>query len=107
MKETSHIQTGDICLLVNDKKVKGSGLNRGDEFYIGATKVLPVKKSDPYLQRIYVIGFRIEGDVPQIPTSDEEDETKSFLLDPRNLQKCGKDRVKEVEEAIEKEFGQT
>lgn len=93
----------DYAIVVEDKKMKGSGLVRGDILMVSSTKVTPVKKSDPYLQRVYVLCIRVVGDEHQVPTQDND--YKVYLVDPRNLTKItDEDKLSQFKEALGKQY---
>lgn len=79
------IKPNDFCILVSEKKLKGSGLKRGDVFLIAGVKPAPTSLKDPYLQRIYVVGIKFVNKKPEVPKEDNE--YRAYLIDPRNLEK--------------------
>lgn len=87
--------------------MKGSGLNVGQEVYVISTRQLPEKKNDPYLTRTYVIVVLFEGNKLLLPDSiygDDSNGYRSYLVDPRNLEKVSETRKEELEEVIKKQY---
>lgn len=83
-----------IARVVSDKRLKGSGLSRGDEVMVIATKDVAFKKDDPYLKRTLMVVCKVvDGDV-RIPKDGTED--KAIVVDPRSLEIVGKDREDEL-----------
>ena len=97
------IKTMDFCTVVNRRKMKGSGLDLGTTVLVVSTKPLPEKKSDPYLQRIYVVVVRVtkDGDV-LIPKEDNE--YRSYIVDPRNLEKLSDEDTAKIKELVGERF---
>jgi len=79
------IQTMDYGVVTSRKLTKDSGLRAGDTVMVIGQKQLPEKRSDPYLTRTYVICIRVGGGKHQLPAEDND--YKSYLLDPRSLTK--------------------
>ena len=98
------IKSMDYCRVITAKKMKGSGLEQGDVVLVTGTKVVPAKKTDPYLQRIYVFVIRVlEGD-HQIPS--EKNGYKAWLVDPRNLEKLPLEETEQFKDSFEKQYGE-
>ena len=98
------IGTWDYCYIVSDKKMKGSGLSRGDIVLVTGTKSVPATKKDPYSLRTYVIVVKVEDGLPCIPKDDNEH--RAWVVDPRNLEKV-EDEVKTgLDENIKEAYGQ-
>lgn len=94
----------DYAIVLNSKKVRGSGLSPGQEVMIISTKVLPEKRSDPYLQRVYVVAVLLdENGLPLIPNSSKKEDNghRGYLLDPRNLQKIEGERKTHLKKLLE------
>jgi len=79
-----------IARVVSDKRLKGSGLSKGDEVMIIATKDVAFKKDDPYLKRTLMVVCRIVDDEVLIPKDGTED--KAIVVDPRSLELVSKER---------------
>ncbi len=81
------IETMDYATIISAKRMKGSGLSAGQEVMVVGTRMLPQKRSDPYLLRLYVIVVLLDDATkfPLIPNGVNEH--KSWLVDPRNLEK--------------------
>ena len=91
----------DICRIVSRKGTKASGLKVGETVLVSSTKPMPAKRSDPYLQRIYVVVLLMEkGGKVLIPKDDNEH--KAYLMDPRNLEKVSEEDSKKLYELIGK-----
>ena len=98
------IQANDWVSLTSRKKMKDSGLSVGQVMMVVSTQPLPAKKSDPYLQRVYVVCMKhTEENGLEIPNSVKDEEGneietngfKAYLIDPRNLTLLdGEDQVK-------------
>ncbi|MCA9380669.1 hypothetical protein KC678_00195 [Candidatus Dojkabacteria bacterium] len=93
----------DYCWVVSDKKMKGSGLKKGDLVLVTGTKVAPISKIDPYLQRIFVITVLVKDGEIRLPKSDNH--YRAYLVDPRNLEKVDEDTQKWAEENLKKQYG--
>ena len=76
----------DHCTVVSDKKLKGSGLGKGDIVMVIGTTSVQDKASDPYLKRTYVSVIKVENGVHLMPTADPDDPRKAILMDPRKLE---------------------
>lgn len=101
------LKSGDFATVLNNKKMKGSGLQRGDEVYVVNTRPAPEKRSDPYLQRIYVGVLKVEDDLPLIPNSEvgEKDNGHRIItVDPRNLEIVSEERSEKLNEALKKKY---
>lgn len=96
------IKALDYAFVVNDKKMKGSGLVRGDLLMVTATKVAPVKKSDPYLQRVYVLAIKVVDGEHQVP--GEGNDYLQYMVDPRNLEKANEKTAKDMQVALEAQY---
>lgn len=94
----------DYATIVSDKKLKGSGLERGQEVLVTGVKPVPASKKDPYLQRILAHVIKIVDGEHQIPS--EKNDYLAYLLDPRSLEKVSDERKSELEEALRKQYEQ-
>lgn len=90
----------DICT-VTTNKIKESGLVAGDVVMVAGTKVLPEKRNDPYLQRIYTIVFKFEEG--SLPLPKDDNDVMSYLVDPRNLEKVNEEDYKKYSAFIGEE----
>lgn len=97
------IKPMDFCDVTSRRGTKGSGLEVGETVLVASTRPLPEKRSDPYLQRIYAVVIRVtkDGDV-LIPKEDNE--YKSYLVDPRHLTRVSEERQEELQEAINNRY---
>lgn len=97
------IKPMDFCDVTSRRGTKGSGLEVGETVLVASTRPLPEKRSDPYLQRIYAVVIRVtkDGDV-LIPKEDNE--YKSYLVDPRHLTRVSEERQEELKEAINNHY---
>lgn len=94
------IKTFDFALVVSDKKLKGSGLSRGDEVLVMSSKDIATKSGDPWLKRTMLIVALVKEDKVLIPKDGNDH--KAYVVDPRNLQKVSDGRGKELSDAISK-----
>lgn len=102
-KQFNMLNVMDYAYVVNSKKLKDSGLEVGQILMVSAIKPAPVKKSDPYLQRIYVLCAKVDEEgVHQIPTEDND--YSMYLVDPRSLQKVGEEETAELLKALHEQF---
>lgn len=97
------LKTMDYCRVVSDKKLKDSGLIRGDRVLITSIKPVPAKKSDPYLQRLIVVVLKVEDDKVLVPKDGNE--YKAYLVDPRNLEKVSDEERAKLEESLKLLYG--
>lgn len=100
------VKVGDFCTVVSNKRLKDSGLKTGDEVYVITQRALPVKRSDPYLQRVYSVVVKVseEGSI-MLPNSEGEDNgNRSIIVDPRNLEKVSEERGQQLEQKLEEDF---
>ncbi len=100
---TERIKDMDYCIVVSDKKMKGSGLVRDDEVMVIGTRDAPVSKADPYLSRTYVVVVKL-GDDGEHCLPDSSNDYKAVLVDPRNLQLMGNNRSTFFSHALAKQF---
>jgi len=96
----------DFCYVIEDKKMKGSGLSRGDIVLVTGTRVVPAGYKDPYLQRVLVVAVKLDkkAELLQMPT--ETNDNKAYLIDPRNLSRVNEEDQKCFEAMIEKQYGE-
>lgn len=97
------IKAMDYCIVVSDKKMRGSGLERGDILLISGLKVAPAKKSDPYLQRVYAVAIKINEGLLLVPKDNNEH--KAYIVDPRNLAKLPAKEVELLEALMKEQYG--
>ena len=96
------IKNMEYGVTVSRKGLKGSGLSVGQTVLITGTKPLPEKRSDPYLQRIYVVCIVVDEDGHHIPK--EENEYNSYLIDPRCVERLPDDKQEEFREQLRTEY---
>lgn len=96
------IKSLDICRVSSRKGLKGSTLSIGDIVQVIGTRVLPEKRSDPYLQRIYVLVIKFSEDKFLVP--NDNNEHKAVLVDPRKLEKVDGETQEYYEEVIKKQY---
>lgn len=96
------IAPNDYCLVVSDKKLKGSGLKRGDLVYVGAVKPAPASKKDPYLQRIFAVVFLSDVGIVRIPK--ENNDYKAYLVDPRSLEKLPEEEQEVLQDHLRRHY---
>ena len=93
----------DFCVATSRKGLRGSGLEVGETGLVMATKPIPINKSDPYLQRIYVVLAAIRNGKVEIP--GKENKHKAYLVDPRCLTQIeDEDKIKELKGLIEAQY---
>jgi hypothetical protein len=97
------IENMDYARVVSAKKMKGSGLERGDVVLVTGLKPSPVVRSDPYLQRIYVLVVKVVEGEHQLP--NEDNDYKVYLVDPRNLEKVNEEEKDELTSQLHKQYG--
>lgn len=97
------IRPMDYCLVVNNRKMQGSGLVRGDTVLITGTRVVPATNKDPYLQRVYVVAIKIKDGKLLVPKDDNEYE--AYMIDPRNLSKVSEEVQKSLTLQMENQYG--
>lgn len=88
------IKTMDFCVTSSRKGLRGSGLNLNQTVLVVGTKPLPEKRSDPYLQRIYMLVVLVSDGKVCIPNSDvgeNDNGYRTYLVDPRCLTKLGEE----------------
>lgn len=93
------IKSMDYCRVVSDKKLKGSGLVRGDVVLVVGTKQVPATRKDPYLLRTIVAVGKVVDDLPQISVADNK-----YLVDPRSLEKVSEEDQKHYEKILETKY---
>jgi hypothetical protein len=95
------LNTMDFARVINDKKLKGTGLSRGDTVMVMGTKPVLAKKGDPYLFRtLMVVAKYLEG-IVQVP--GEGNDHKGYLVDPRSLEKVSDNEQEEYTKTISKQ----
>ena len=111
MKKTGNmdiIPTMAYCVASSKKGLKGSGLNVGDNVLVVGTKVVPIKKDDPYLQRVLFFCVRVKEDgFHEIPDPFEGDESNGFmqyLIDPRCLTMLEKEKQDELKVSLHEQY---
>lgn len=94
------IKSMDYCRVVSDKKLKGSGLVRGDVVLVVGTGQVPASAKDPYLLRTLCVVARVVDDLPQLGDGSEK-----LMVDPRSLEKVSEKEGKRLNKALEKKYG--
>lgn len=84
----------DFAIVVNDKNLQSTGLNRGQLVFVMGSRQVPAKKSDPYLSRMLVVLAKVSDSHIEIP-SDTND-YKAYLADPRSLEAVAKDEQEKL-----------
>lgn len=97
------IKPMDFAIVINRKKMTDSGLEVGDQVLVAGIKPAPAKRSDPYLQRLYVFVIKIEGDKLLLPKGDND--YKAILVDPRHLEKIEGEELKRLNQLMENQYG--
>lgn len=103
---TEMIKSMDYVTVTSRKLVKGSGLKVGQKALVIGTRVLPFKKSDPYLSRTYAYIILVDDDgTHHMPNQGVEDDNgeRTYLVDPRSLTKLDKEEAEKLAEAFKNE----
>ena len=102
----SKIETMSYAFVVSDKKLKGSGLSRGDIVMVTGTKMVPASRHDPYLMREIVVAIYVEPNGNHhVP--GESNEYKAYLIDPRSLAQVDESLDALMKEALNRQYGNT
>lgn len=99
------IQINEFGLIVSDKKLKGSGLRRGDVVYVAALKPAPMSRKDPYVQRIFALVLKAVNGVPLVPKDDND--YRAYMIDPNNLEILPDEEQLVLTENMHKNYGKT
>lgn len=97
------IRVWDVCRVVSRKKTDQSGLVVGETVLVSSIKPVPIKRGDPYIQRIYVLVMRVTKQGIQIPA--EGNEYRSYLVDPRALEVLPEGEAAEFKRFIRQQYG--
>lgn len=90
--------------VVSDKKLKGSGLERGDILLVTGTKLVPASRQDPYLMREILVTVYVEPNGNHhIPNSKSD--YQAYLIDPRSVTKLNAELSAELNEHLVKQYG--
>ena len=98
------INSGDYVYIVNDKKLKGSGLDRGDVVYVTGTKVAPVSAKDPYLQRVYIHCIFVKHNGEHLVPKEDNDHVL-YLIDPRNVEPLDEEGTEFYRQKLKEQYG--
>ena len=79
MRQEDVLQVMDLARVVSDRKLKGSGLNRGDVVVVVGTRQVPASAKDLYLHRV-LTNVALVRDKEILKDS-------MYLVDPRSLEK--------------------
>lgn len=79
MKPESVVKVMDLATVVSDRKLKGSGLSRGDVVVVVGTEMVPATKRDLYLQRVLINVAKFED--------HKILEDQIYKIDPRSVEK--------------------
>ena len=96
------INSMDFCYVINDKKLKGSGLVRGDIVMVAGTLVVPASAKDPYLHRVLVRVILIKEN--KLLSDITNEEHKLYIVDPRNLEKIVGDKEEWLKTSLRTQF---
>ena len=102
-KLEQEIKVMKFATIVSDKKLKGSGLKKGDEVMVVSMKDVAFKASDPYLKRTLAIVCKVEDNDVLIPNN--ENEHSAIVVDPRSLSLVTEGREKELTQVIVDKYG--
>ena len=102
---TKEIKDMDHCVVVSKKKLKGSGLEVGDEVMVIGTTSVQDNAKDPYLKRTYTTVIRVSPEGHHfMPSNDEGNHDKAVMIDPRRLEKLGPERTKFLVDKLTEQF---
>lgn len=104
VKTSQLIKSMDYAYIRNDKQVKEVGLSRGDVVLVTGVKVAPIKKDDPYLQRVFVHVVKVNEDDGYHFIPSEGNDHKIVLMDPRSLDKLGEEGQEFYKECLTKQY---
>lgn len=96
------IEPMDYATVVSDKKLKNSGLRRGDVVLVMGTKLVPATKKDPYLQRTLVTVLKVMYGLPLFPKDDNDH--MAYLIDPRSLEKVSDEEAEQFREKLTQQY---
>lgn len=96
------IKSMDYATVVSDKKLKDSGLVRGDMVLVMGTKQVPATKKDPYLFRTLVTVVKVLYGLPQIPRNDND--YVAYLVDPRSLEKISEEEANKYRDMLTEQY---
>lgn len=98
------IKPMDYIKVRADKRMKESGLVRGDVLLVTGLKPAPVSKQDPYLQRVYILTIKVDKNgYHEVP--NDENEFRVYLIDPRNVDLVGEKESEELAALLVKQYG--
>ena len=104
------IKANTYCQAVSRKGLKGSTIGVGDYVYVTDLKVAPISRADPYLQRVFVLAFKVDKEtghhmIPDTKTSEDSNQYKVYLIDPRSLEPLSEEETERMQEAIRRDYG--
>jgi hypothetical protein len=103
---TKKINVMDYVYIVSAKKLKGSGLERGQIMLVTGTKSVPASTRDTYLTRELVVTIQVtqagEHLVPK-----QNNEYRAYLIDPRNLSKVDEEMSEFLSTKLKEQYGAT
>ena len=87
----------------------GSTIDVGDYVYVTDIRVAPVKKDDPYLQRIFVMAIKVDKvtgfhEVPDTKKSEGSNNFKIYMLDPRGLEILSEEETSRMVECVNRTY---
>ena len=103
------IRAGTYCSVSSRKGLKGSTLEAGDYVYVTDLRVAPVKKDDPYLQRVFVMVVKVDSttgyhEIPDNKMGENSNEHKIYMVDPRKLSVLPDDEAKRMVDLLNKAY---
>jgi hypothetical protein len=90
------IRPGDFVEVCTDNLVEDDIL-RGDQFYVANMQSFPVSKEDLYMQRLLILGHKVQPDY-------KLDTTQLVTIDPGNLKKLPKAKQKFLYSQVEAHY---
>ncbi len=102
------IQTNEFCVTSSRKGLRDSGLDLNQTVMVVGHRVFPEKRSDPYLQRIYVMVVVYEDGEIKLPNNevgDKDNGYRVYLVDPRCLTRLSEEEQLIINNTIKQKMG--
>lgn len=97
------IKPMNYAQVVSDKHLREVGIRNGDYVLVTGLRPAPIKKDDPYLQRIFAHVIKVDVDgTHHMPAEDNDN--MIYLVDPRNLQVVDENVQSEFEQVLAKQY---
>ena len=103
------IKAGTYCVAVTRKLLKGSTIEVGDYVYITDLKAVPVKKDDPYLQRIFGLAIKVDRstgyhEIPDNRVGEDTNGHKIYLVDLRGMEILSDEEARRMVKAMNESY---